>query len=207
MEALDAFPTAVVLVDRSARVIHASRAAEALLRGNDGLYADRFGLHASGPAATAALRKLCADCAETTRGTGLSAGGGLSLPRPSGRRDLQLVVSPLSRAAPVVQHNARIAAIVFVSDPDGAGRSDLTLLQTLYGLTRAEAVVASHLATGKTLKEIAAVLRYTTETMRWYSKQLLSKVNCRTRSELVRLLSTTLAALDMRSDALGSNRA
>jgi DNA-binding CsgD family transcriptional regulator len=169
-----------------------------MLEARDGLLLDRGCLTGNVPAITSSIRQLCADCAATTRGEGTSPGGPLALPRPSGRRELQLLVCPVKRAEPLGVRDDRIAAVVFVSDPDQVGLPDQALLQTFYGLTPAEANVAARLAAGDSVEDIAAEHRYTKQTVQWYSKQVLVKTGCRSRAALARQLSITLASLASR---------
>ena len=58
-----------------------------------------------------------------------------------------------------------VAAIVFVSDPEGEWRPSTQVLQVLYGLTTAEAAVATQLATDLTVEEIALACGYTRQTV------------------------------------------
>jgi DNA-binding CsgD family transcriptional regulator len=51
------------------------------------------------------------------------------------------------------------------------------------------------MAAGRSLEEIAAERRYTVQTIRWYSKQILAKTGSRSRAELVSRLSRTIASL------------
>jgi DNA-binding CsgD family transcriptional regulator len=193
LDGLDGLDYGVALVTNDARVLHANRLASAIIERRDGLLLERSSLRGASPAVTAALRRLCADAAETTAGGGLAAGGALSLPRPSGHRALQLVVCPVRRSNPLGLRDDRAAAILFIADPEHGPSPDHTRLQIFYGLTATEARVAAALAQGKPLEEIAAACRYTRETTRWYSKQILAKTGCRNRAALVRELSRVLA--------------
>jgi PAS domain-containing protein len=107
-EALDRLPTGVLLLDERGRVTFANRTAEDLLRRGDGLAIDRERqLCASRPADGAALRRTVAGACATGAalrhdGGGLAAGGVLLVARPSGRRPLQVTVSPLRLQVPVL---------------------------------------------------------------------------------------------------------
>lgn len=172
------------------------RSHHTLLALRDGLLLDKTIVSAASPASTRALRRLCADCAATTKGTGLSAGAALSLARPSGRAKLQVLVCPVKRIEALGVRDDRISAVVFVSDPEQDARPSTRLLQTFYGLTAAEAEVAARLAVGQGVDEISDECGYTKQTVQWYSKQILSKTGCRNRATLVRQLSTTVSSLD-----------
>ncbi len=192
MEGLDALTFGALLVDASGRLRHANTAGNALLARADGLVSDADGLRGATPEATRGLRALCAGCAYRTPKGGSRAGGPLLLPRPSGRPDLQVLVLPSRVPAHLNLLPEHGRAIVFVFDPADEPPTAHDLLRTYFGLTKAEADVGAHLATGRSVEEIAAALGYTRETMRWYTKQLLSKTNSRSRSELMRRLSSPL---------------
>lgn len=195
LDGLDAARQAVMFVNREGGVAYANRAANDILARSDGLSLDKTRLTASSASMTLALRRLCAECADTTVGEGLSAGAAIVLPRPSGRLALQVLICPVRRRDVLGFRDDRIGAIVFVSDPEEVTRPSERLLQTFYGLTRTEAHLASWLAAGRSIDEIADACNYTKATVQWYSKQILSKTGCRTRSMLVRQVATTLSSL------------
>jgi hypothetical protein len=117
LDGLNALRSGVLFVTGDARVIHANRAAQDMLGARDGLFLDGGRLTGTVPAITSSIRQLCADCAATTRGDGTGPGGPVALPRPSGRRDLQLLVCPVKRDEPFGLRDDRIAAVAFVTDP------------------------------------------------------------------------------------------
>jgi DNA-binding CsgD family transcriptional regulator len=98
-----------------------------------------------------------------------------------------VVVTPLD------DRTGGATAMVSVGDPADARSPNEGMLQVFYGLTAAEARVAARMATGDEGARIATDLGYTKQTLRWYCKQVLAKVGCRSRAELVRQLSGTLA--------------
>ena len=193
--ALDALPLGVLLVTGEGHVLHANSAAAAILAVRDGLVLDRSLLTAAAPRLTSLIRRHCAECAKTTTGNGLNVGGAISLPRPSGARDLQLLVSPVRRTQALGLRHDRVAAIVFVSDRDREPLSNARVLQMLYGLTPAESTVAVLLAAGRSVAEISETCQYTRQTVQWYSKQILSKTGCRSRAALVRELAKPRTSL------------
>ena len=73
-------------------------------------------------------------------------------------------------------------------DPDRVARPEPEVLRTLYGLTRAEAVVAADLAAGLTLEEIAAKANVGIETVRTHVKRAMAKTDTRRQAELVLLV-------------------
>ena len=195
LDGLDVVPLGVLLVTGDGRVVHANRVARQILDQRDGLVLDEGCLIASSPASTSLLRERCADCARTTLGERADAAGALAIRRPSGRRSLQVLVSPVKRHEPLGLRDDRVTAAVLVSDPERHAQPDRSLLQVFYGLTATEADVTARLAAGESLEDIAAARRYTKQTVQWYAKQILNKVGCRNRAALVRQVSMTLSSL------------
>ena len=194
LETLDRLPMGVLLVSGEGRVLHANGRANAILASRDGLHIDHSTLTASSPAGTSSLRRSIASCVTTTTGESLEPGGTILLPRPSGRRSFQVLVSPVKHAAPLGLGLECAAAIMFVVDPAHDVVPNADVMRTLYGLTPAEAGVALLLASGRSIAEISETCAYTVETVRWYSKQILGKTGCRTRAELVRELSALVTS-------------
>lgn len=189
LESLDRLSMGVLLVTGDGRVLHANFRAEAILASRDGLSIDHATLTASSPAATSSLRRSVASCVTTTNGEGAEPPRTILLSRPSGRRSLQVLVSPVKRVQRLGPGHEYASAIVFVVDPEHEVIPNSDALRTMYGLTPAEARVALLLASGRSIAEISVTCTYTVETVRWYSKQILGKTACRNRAELVRQLS------------------
>jgi hypothetical protein len=136
-EVLDWFPTGVLLLDVSGRVMAANRVAEEILASADGLRAGCEGLRAALPVESAVLHRLIAEIGQGTVAIDPS-GGVLNLTRPSGARPLNVLVAPLrgkllSREAP------RATVVFFVTDPERLPATPVDRVQRWLGLTRAEA--------------------------------------------------------------------
>jgi DNA-binding CsgD family transcriptional regulator len=81
---------------------------------------------------------------------------------------------------------------VFIRDPETAGMA-VGLLKDLFGLTPAQAAVAGKLAEGETLEHIAAKLRISLHTARDHLKIVFAKTGTSRQSQLVALLTRTVA--------------
>jgi DNA-binding CsgD family transcriptional regulator len=81
-------------------------------------------------------------------------------------------------------------AAVFLVDPDRRLELPLEALRQLYGLTPAEARLASLLAEGVGLPEAAAQLGITRETAKSTLHAIFAKTDTRRQAELVRRLLT-----------------
>ncbi len=79
----------------------------------------------------------------------------------------------------------RITAILEVRDPDRATSADSAQLETLFGLTPAEARFASILASGLSVKQAAEHLGIAEQTGRTHLKRAMSKTGTRRQAELM----------------------
>ena len=187
MEVLDRLPTAVVLCDQSGAPVIVNGAARDILASSDGLVVRGGKLAARRQPETDALENLISGAASTARGEGDSSGGTLPVSRASGQRPLSVLVSPM-RAPSAIPGHRRIAAALFISDPESVVPANEERLLQLYGLTRAESRLAAKIAQGRSLEEAAAMLNITTQTARGYIKRILCKTGTKRQVELVRLL-------------------
>ena len=187
LEVLDRLPTAVLLCDESGAPVIVNGAARQILAGSDGLVVRGGKLAARRPCEAAALEHLIVGAARAARGAGGSAGGTLPVSRASGLRPFSVLVTPM-RAPYSVPGHRRIAAALFVSDPESVILANEERLLQLFGLTRAESRLAAKITEGRSLEEAAAMLNITTQTARGYIKRILCKTGTKRQAELVRLL-------------------
>jgi DNA-binding CsgD family transcriptional regulator len=191
--AIDRLAIGVILVDRDGRLLLVNRAAESILASNDGLRAHSGTLSAIHPGESALLRALVH--AATAEGVGLACGGALSISRPSLRRPVSILVAPLRLEDDVfLRHESPVAAL-FVSDPEQGIETAPELLSRLYGLTAAEARLATLLVAGQKLADAADRLGVTVQTARTQLKRIFQKTDVRGQSELIRLLVRGAGAL------------
>jgi DNA-binding CsgD family transcriptional regulator len=186
---LNRLTSGAMLVQQSGTVAFVNDRAREIVAQRDGLMIDRGMLRAERVRDTSRLLNLIGGAAATSAGEGLHAGGVMLLGRPSGRRPLQIVVSPIPRQSGI-RGLAHRASAVFILDPEHIPEAHGALLVRLHGFSRAEADVGQLLLQGKTVKEVADRLCVTVNTVRFHLKQLFSKTGARRQSELIRLLST-----------------
>jgi len=186
-DAFDQLPVAMILTDSKGRVLLINGAASAILASGDGLRVDRGNLTARTPRENAELQRLVAECAATTSGKGLRAGGPHVVSRASGMRSLRLLVTPVRASNRYAPRGGALAAI-FISDPEQPIQASDELLRQFHGLTAAEARLASLLAGGLTLQEATETLGITANTARGYLKNAFSKTGVRTQAQLVRVV-------------------
>lgn len=187
-DALDLMPIAVLLVDRGSRVLWASRAADQLLADRDGLFVDGGELKTRSSRSTWLLGRQIEMAALTADGEGLEARGALLVPRPSGRRSLEVLVTPMPRETALEAFEQPGAAAVIVTDPEAAPPDAAEILGGLYELTPAESALSVLLAGDASLADAAEQLGITIQTARQRLKLIFEKTGTHRQSSLVRLL-------------------
>jgi len=186
-EALERLNLYLLIVRLGGTVVYANEPARALLAECDGLALDGGLLRGARSQDTRALDDLITTALAASPSGTAEPAGVLQLRRPSGRRPLRVIVSPLPRNQKLAISEPR--ALVYVIDPDDTGRPDTAILRRAYGLSRAEAEVAALLMQDKTVKEVSQLLGTTVHTVRFHIRQLFGKTGVSRQSALVRLLS------------------
>jgi DNA-binding CsgD family transcriptional regulator len=181
-QVLDSLGCAALRVDARCRVRHANRRGAALLERGEGLRLEHGCLDARDRGESAELRRLVRRACDGAHG-----GGVLTVSDSSHRHALVVSVSPLgpSRGS---DPWTPAEALVLVSDPEELPALPEPALCDLYGLTSAEARVASRLARGETLDEIADALGVSRATVRSQLHQVFAKTGTHRQTDLVRVL-------------------
>ena len=189
-DALDRWSLGVILLDAQGRVLLMNCRAEEIVRQRDGLTVEPEGLRAGLADQTAMLRRLIRGAIQTICGNraGIhTPGGALAISRPSLKRPLNILVTPMTRN-PHLFMQAGAAAIVFVSDPEATEEADDDALRRLFGLSRAEANVASLLMQGKEVKQVSEELHVSLATTRTHLRSIFDKTGTRRQAELIHLV-------------------
>jgi DNA-binding CsgD family transcriptional regulator len=83
----------------------------------------------------------------------------------------------------------RCAAVLVLTSPTLPQAPPVDLVQSLFDLTPAEARVARELAGGKTVQEIAAQSRLSSNTIRTHVSHVMEKTGCNRQANIVALLA------------------
>lgn len=196
--ALERLQHVAFLVDGAANVHLANAAGAALLAARDGLRADRGEgrtLRAERPEETTALRRLIA-AAVPGRGAGPPAGGHVCLSRPSPKLPLVVTAVPLGTAGLAAVGLAAIGlppaamALLLVADPEARTEPPPpALLREAFGLTRAEAEVATRATSGEGVPVLAASLGISQGTARLHLHRIFEKTGAHRQAELAAVLA------------------
>jgi DNA-binding CsgD family transcriptional regulator/PAS domain-containing protein len=193
-DAIDHLAIGAIVLDEYARVLHCNHAAERLLGQGLGLAVAEGRLCASQHAETRMLRALVERVLHE-RGLGrASLVHGLCLHGSSGNSQLNLVIRPVPLAE-WSEGRACPAVAIFVGNPDESPRVPCRLLRELFGLTRAEALLATTLAAGLSLDEASRELEVSRNTARAHLRAIFSKTGVTRQADLVRLILRSAASL------------
>ena len=184
-ELLENARVCVIQLDRDGRIVEANNCAAELLRRNDGLF-DRDGLlHAARAEDNSRLQALLARA--LPRLVGYGASGSMTVRRPSQLPGLAMHVKPVTTRE--VDYRARrVAALVLVVDPMNRTRVDPHLVQSMLGLTPTESQIASMLAAGRTLRQIAQITHREYGTVRTHLKSIFLKLGVSRQLEVAQLV-------------------
>jgi DNA-binding CsgD family transcriptional regulator/PAS domain-containing protein len=183
--AIDHMNVGIVFVDSKGKVLHFNTRAEELLRRNDGLSLTQKHLRASSARESSELQSMTVMAAQTSGGSGLSAGGTIFISRKSGR-PLSVTVAPLRNIS--FGFAQPPSAVLFISDPDQRLEVPKDVLQRCYGLTGAEARLAMLMLDGRSLNEAADIFGVTHNTAKTHLKNIFGKTQVQRQGELIRLL-------------------
>ncbi|MDQ6434369.1 helix-turn-helix transcriptional regulator [Mesorhizobium sp. LHD-90] len=175
---------AAFLLDWRGTVMHFNSRAGRLL--GIGLSLSNGRLHATWHESDAELQRVIQIATRTRTASALNDVGPVVIAR-HGRRPLLVDVLPtIGLIADVFQSTS---AILVVSDLDERPLPSTARLRNAFGLTAAEARVASHLSGGHDLDSIADEMKLSRETVRVHLKNIYFKTDTHRQAELVSLVT------------------
>ena len=181
---LNASATASVLLDGDSRIVHMNEAAQQIAIANDGFGVRVDRIVPTDPVRRAEFTALILACTAATLG---HAGGALALARSSGKRPLQVLITPVRL---IDKYRASARVLILATDPELTVHFPDAILRHTYGLTPAETDIANALLTGFSLDEIAQLRKVSIATVRSQMKGLMGKTDTQRQGDLIRLLST-----------------
>jgi DNA-binding CsgD family transcriptional regulator len=190
---LQLMPNPALLLDAKARIVHANPAAERLLRDGDGLTCIGDGglqLSATLPDESTALSHALAKALRVAGGSSDVLGEPVRLTRLSGRAPQLVIPVPLPPPAfPLWDLSQSARVLVLVVDPSARNLAAASALQTAFGLTQAEARVATLVGSGLSGPQAAQVLGISPATVKTHLARCFDKMSIRSQVELARMLS------------------
>ncbi|MBL8527929.1 MAG: helix-turn-helix transcriptional regulator [Burkholderiales bacterium] len=189
--ALDALQYPVMVMDEQAHVLLANTAANRWLSENGEVYLRSSRLRASHLELEQRLWRMINSA---TRGEGAVRTGGFVAVRRKlsaqngASKPFSVRVIPLRPDARLAVNWQRPLALLLVADPEASAPLEPLALQTLFGLTPAEARLAVSLAEGKNLEEIAERAHVSLNTAKTQLRLAFEKTGTHRQAELVKLV-------------------
>lgn len=188
----------VILASPDGDVIHANEAAQELLRSTRLVQVEGGRLQLPQPHHRELLRR-CAELEQALRASAArpqaEAGAGaagefrsLHIVAPGGPESLYAFFTLLSPHGAMGTFGLRPVVMLLFYHPPSAPAIDASLLYAVFGLTPAEARIASLLAEGMSLKQIADVQGTQHDTVRKQLRSIYEKTSTNRQPELIRLL-------------------
>ena len=185
----------IILLRKTGEVAFVNESARKLLKRNDGLFFGSGGLRAAKHSESLGLQAMISQALQIRNNKGLGWGDAILISRKEGRQ-LEVTVASL-RIATVLDQEPIV--IVVIDDPDRRLNIPEHLLRRRYGLTAAEARLATTLLGGGSLKEVADSCGVTHNTARSQLKNVFGKTDVKRQSELIKLLLNSFGALQISS--------
>jgi DNA-binding CsgD family transcriptional regulator len=194
LDAMDRAHFGCVLIGQDRRIEWMNGYAEAIVARGDALLVRDHTLHAAHPDARATLASDVDVALGLTDSTPDAPRTTRRVPKAGGDGHLELLVSPLSPFGHPVHTHGR-GALVMLADPDYLDADIASRLETLYGLTPAEAEATQWLLSGYTIDAIAEVFGRSQHTVRNHIKRVLKKCGVSSQAQLVGLIHRGVAVL------------
>ncbi|MFN0305011.1 MAG: helix-turn-helix transcriptional regulator [Burkholderiales bacterium] len=185
-QALHALNYAVIIADEHGRILLANHAAETWLAHNPDVTSRSGRLWCGLPSRREQIEKLL--LAATQGIAGARTSGAIAIHRNGTDQPDQFLVLPLGANSAAAASWQRPLALLIVAQPEAQSLLRPKWLQTLFGLTPAEARLACALAEGKNLNEFAESAQLSSHTVRTELQTVLGKTGTHRQAALVRVL-------------------
>ena len=183
----------VILADGEGRILLTNPIADALLAAGDGLHRAHGKLKASSAAETTRLvSEIRQRASEQSAHSNWDRYSPIAIKRDGQVLPLTVIVRPGPPFYPLKRPLHRTAILV-LRDPNHQPMIPATTLASLFGLTPAEATLASALGRGASLEEAAAAIGVSRHTVRSQLQGIFLKTGTNRQGELVRILLSSAA--------------
>ena len=177
----------VIQLDRRGWIVAASDRARRLLAQDEGLSDVDGLLRAMAPRDNRVLQRLLARAAPAPGASGSS--GSMTIARSSASTRLVVHIVPLSARERERQREGdarQVAVLALVADPERRPSIDVGLVRAALGLTPAESQLATLVAHGQRVRDIAALTGRSEGTIRWHLNKIFRKQGISGQADLAR---------------------
>lgn len=185
---LDTLSAAVILVTSELELVHANRAADALLSRGDPIALRKNALILSTTGATRALADAVSQAELDEARIGFKSLG-IPVNNCSGQRSL-LHVLPLRQGHLRSELMPKAAAAIFVAPAAHALLTSKAALATLFDLTPTETAVLDRILAGDAISDVAYTLGVTMATIKTHMQHIFDKTGVRRQADLIALMAS-----------------
>jgi len=190
-QTMDHLSSGVVLFDGRGKACYQNRQAREMIADNRALGIFSGKLFGATPEASRQLRQLLASAIENGKQDIRKVGVMTVANGRTGQSELVVIAIPLQPEIKLMlEQDTGVYAAIMIASRDRASSLDPEVLQLLYGLTHAEAMLAVLLSSGKSLEQCSAASSLSLNTVRSYLKLIFQKTMTCRQAELVSLLRT-----------------
>ena len=188
VDAVEQFSVGTILLDHGLNVIRLNEVAAAILAEADGIRLSGKALVLDSARLNQEFRSLAKTAATAKPGHHRAV---LGIGRPSGRRELALVMKPVT--LPDFMHTGTAPAVaMFLTDPSRQRMVRPDVVRQMFSFTPTEAAIAAALANGLSVAQTAAMLGIARNTVRAHLRSIFSKLGLNRQSQLVHLIHTSV---------------
>ncbi|GAB3103636.1 helix-turn-helix transcriptional regulator [Aestuariicella hydrocarbonica] len=182
----------IITLDEQGKVLNCNLAADEIIANKDGISLVNQQIYANNPSARSKLNGYIQEIIAAQRAGNLPPVNALSVERSSNMPDYEILIKPLAIER-IVESVQTPHMMIFINAPEKKNEIDIRMLMSLYNLTRAEAMLARHLAAGESLGDSANLLGIARNTARAQLRAIFSKTGVTQQSMLVSLILKSLA--------------
>jgi DNA-binding CsgD family transcriptional regulator len=184
--ALDLLDAAVILTDSRLRVAHANRAAEELAKSRTGLSLDKGSLALKdGPCSRRIAHAASEALAAATGDVKITQAEHIAITCAETGTPFRVSLHPLSKRPSGTGSRVKAELAVVIRSGAKKGQDGAVRLQSLFGLTSAEAILAHAVASGRSLDAHARERGIAISTVRTQLRALFAKTETHRQGELV----------------------
>jgi DNA-binding CsgD family transcriptional regulator len=191
--AIEQFAVGTVILDHHLKVLKMNEVAASILADGDGIKLVGGRVALSNPARDAEFRKRLKEAVSASGTSGRSV---FLAERPSGHRDIGIVMQPVQ--IPGFMHTGSAPAIaLFLGDPERQCVVTSDAVRKLFNFTPTEAAISASLANGVSVIDTAHRLGIAENTVRAHLRSIFAKTGVARQSQLVHLIHTSLPELTL----------
>jgi len=191
---VDQFSVGTILLDERGSVLQMNQVAESFLAQHDGLTVRDGVLQAASPKESKALKRLIDRARSHLEAKAPGLVEACQIERPSGKNPLGLLIRPISFAEET-DRTACPRVAIFINPPYERSTPSPEMVQKIFPFTNTEARVASLLAGGMRVEQVASSLDISVYTVKAHLRSIFFKTGVTRQAELVRLVLTSIVNL------------